>query len=267
VLQCVAVWSSTLLCVAVCCSVLLCVAVCCSVLQCLAVSCSVLQYAAGWNAAMYTLCAAVCRSMLQCVAVCCSVSQCVAVCCSVSQCVAVCCSVLQRQLRVCCIRVVRALIRNLSTVKSFKRGLYICQQRLPTKVYIWAKIDLYSYENRPKRDLSWYQKSPTENCLYKSPTENFLKQTEPHWELFIQRKRLAYISKETYISVRDHILKQTNRNVRKDLYLCQTRPICMPKETYMYAKRDLYICKRPHVKRDQLACPKTPCVKRDPKET
>jgi len=111
-----------------------------------------------------------------------------------------------------------------------------------------AKEGLYLSENRHISMSKEAQKRP------------ILISKETHRELFIQRKRLAYISKETYIYVRDHISKQTNRNVRRDLYLCQKRPIYMSKETYIYVRDHMSKETNLRVER-HLVCQKRP--KRD----
>ena len=69
-------------------------------------------------------------------------------------------------------------------------------------------------------------------------------------DLFICQKRPIPVPKETcsYLCQKRPIPmpKETYSCAKRDLFLCQKRPIPMPKETYSCAKRDLFLCqKRP----------------------
>ena len=63
--------------------------------------------------------------------------------------------------------------------------------------------------------------------------------------------------------------KETYLHVKRDLFVCQKRPICMSKETYLHVKRDLFLCqKRPFCARgdrwDLFVCQKRPiCMSKE----
>jgi len=205
-------------CIAVCCSVLQCVAVCCSVLQCVAVWCSVMQYIAVYC------------SVLQCVAVLlwnttfwlrrrasgmfiydCSVLQCVAVRCSALQCVAVCCSVLQ------CLAVSYIVLQNCSALQCCSRSLpFDSEDELHVCTYIYIT---YTYARWVSPHF--FQKRPI--FLY-TFVKRDLQKTPGHvkWDLHKKPKTETY---ECALSAFSQMWKETYICVKRDLHLCEKRPI------------------------------------------
>ena len=77
------------------------------------------------------------------------------------------------------------------------------------------------------------------------------------------------------ICVFTHTSSAWAQDICRELLVCQKRPTCMPKETYLHDKRDLPVCQKRatcmpketylYTKRDLLVCPKRPtCM---PKES